>query len=45
MSTTSPQVLGERRPAFEAAMREALEPLSTRGVFDEQVTALAMILR
>ncbi len=45
MSTTSPQVLGDRRPAFEAAMREALEPLSTSGVFDEQVTALAMILR
>jgi SAM-dependent methyltransferase len=45
MSTTSPQVLGDRRPAFEAAMREALEPLSNGGVFDERVTALAMILR
>ncbi len=45
MSTTSPQVLGDRRPAFEAAMREALEPLSIGGVFDERVTALAMILR
>jgi SAM-dependent methyltransferase len=45
MSTTSPEVLGDRRPAFEAAMRDALEPLSTGGVFEEQITALAMILR
>jgi SAM-dependent methyltransferase len=45
MSTTSPEALGERRPAFEAAMREALEPLSTGGMFEEQVTASAMILR
>ncbi len=45
MSTTSPEVLGDRRPAFEAAMRDALEPLSTGGVFDERITALAMILR
>jgi SAM-dependent methyltransferase len=45
LSTTSPDVLGERRPAFEAAMREALEPLSAGGVFDERVTAIATILR
>jgi SAM-dependent methyltransferase len=45
MSTTSPEALGDRRPAFEAAMREALEPLSTGGIFHEQVTASAMILR
>lgn len=45
MSTTSPEVLGDRRTAFEAAMREALEPLATKGVFDEQVTATAMVLR
>jgi SAM-dependent methyltransferase len=44
LSTTSPEVLGERRPAFEAAMKEALEPLSAGGVFDEQVTAIATIL-
>lgn len=42
---TSPEVLGDRRPAFEAAMREGLEPLSTGGVFDEQMTAVAIILR
>jgi SAM-dependent methyltransferase len=45
LSTTSPEVLGERRPAFEAAMKEALDPLSSGGVFDEQVTAIATILR
>jgi SAM-dependent methyltransferase len=45
LSTTSPEVLGERRPAFEAAMQEALEPLSAGGMFDEQVTAIATILR
>jgi SAM-dependent methyltransferase len=45
LSTTSPEVLGSRRPAFEAAMREALEPLSVDGVFEEKVTAIATILR
>ncbi len=45
LSTTSPEVLGDRRPSFEAAMREELEPLSTGGVFEEQVTAIANILR
>lgn len=45
LSTTSPEVLGDRRPAFETAMREALEPLSDGGVFDEQVSAFATILR
>jgi SAM-dependent methyltransferase len=45
LSTTSPEVLGDRRPAFEAALREALDPLSVDGVFDEQVTAIATILR
>lgn len=45
LSTTSPEVLGDRRPAFEAAMREALEPLSDGGMFDEQVTAIATVFR
>lgn len=45
LSTTSPEVLGDRRPAFEAAMKTALEPLSQGGVFDEHVTAIATILR
>lgn len=45
LSTTSPDVLGDRRPAFESAMREALEPLSDNGVFEEQVTALATVFR
>ncbi len=45
LSTTSPEVLGDRRPAFEAAMRAELEPLSDEGAFDEQVTAIATIFR
>jgi SAM-dependent methyltransferase len=45
LSTTSPAVLGERRLAFEEALREALEPLSVGGIFDEEVTAVATILR
>lgn len=45
LSTTSPEVLGDRRLAFEAAMKEALEPLSAGGVFEEEVTAIATILR
>ena len=45
LSTTSPEVLGDRRPLFETALREALEPLSVDGVFDEEVTAIAAILR
>ncbi len=45
LSTTSPQVLGPRRPAFEAALQEALEPLAVNGVFEEKVTAIATILR
>ena len=45
LSTTSPEALGDRRPAFEVAMREALEPLSANGVFDERVIAIATVLR
>jgi SAM-dependent methyltransferase len=45
LSTTSPEVLGDRRPEFEAAMREALDPLSDDGAFDEQVTAIASVFR
>jgi len=45
LSTTSPKVLGDRRTDFEAAMSGALEPLSDGGVFEEQVTAYATILR
>lgn len=45
LSTTSPEVLGDRRPAFEAAMQEALEPLAAEGVFEEKVTAIATVLR
>jgi SAM-dependent methyltransferase len=44
-STTSPAVLGDRRPAFEAALREGWEPFSTNGIFEEEVRAVATILR
>jgi SAM-dependent methyltransferase len=45
LSTTSPEALGDRRAAFEVALREALEPLSANGVFDERVAAIATVLR
>jgi SAM-dependent methyltransferase len=45
LSTTSPEVLGARRPAFETALEEALTPLAVNGVFEENVTAIATILR
>jgi SAM-dependent methyltransferase len=45
LSVTSPATLGDRRPAFENEMREGLEPLSDGGVFVEQVTAIATVLR
>ena len=45
MSTTSPEALGDRRPGFEVAMHNALDPLSTAGIFDEEIKAVAMILR
>lgn len=43
MSNTSPTVLGDRRPAFEAAMAEVLEPFSANGVLDDMVVAGAIL--
>ncbi len=45
LSTTSPEVLGPRRPAFEAALREALLPFAVGGQLDEEVEAVATVLR
>ncbi len=42
-SITSPAVLGERRPAFEAEIRATLEPFAQDGVLQEQVVARATI--
>jgi SAM-dependent methyltransferase len=45
MSTTSPEVLGERREAFEIALRAALEPFAEGGTLAEQVNARAQVFR
>jgi hypothetical protein len=45
MSSTSPAVLGDRRPEFEAAMTKALEPFSDGGFLDEEVIARAYVVR
>jgi SAM-dependent methyltransferase len=42
-STSSPAILGERRPQFEAAVREALEPFATDGALEEEAVAKAAI--
>jgi SAM-dependent methyltransferase len=42
-SITSPAVLGERRPQFEAALKDALEPFAVDGTVEEEVVALATI--
>ncbi len=44
-STTSPAALGERRPAFEQALREGLARLSPTGEFSEFVEVDALIAR
>ncbi|HEX4228720.1 MAG TPA: class I SAM-dependent methyltransferase [Bryobacteraceae bacterium] len=42
-STSSPAVLGERRPQFEAALREALAPFAAQGALEEELVAKAAI--
>ncbi len=42
-SITSPAVLGERRPQFEAEMRAALEPYAQGGELEEEVVAKAAV--
>ncbi len=44
-STTSPAALGERRPAFEQALREGLAGLAPTGEFSEIVEVTALIAR
>ncbi len=44
-STTSPDTLGERRPAFERALRAGLARLSPAGEFSEIVEVSALIAR
>ncbi|MGA8027658.1 MAG: class I SAM-dependent methyltransferase [Bryobacteraceae bacterium] len=42
-SITSPAVLGERRPQFEAELRAALEPFARSGEIEEEVVAKATV--
>jgi SAM-dependent methyltransferase len=42
-STTSPAVLGERRPQFEAAVESALTPFATAGALEEELRVKATI--
>jgi SAM-dependent methyltransferase len=44
-SGSSPQRLGERRPAFEAALREALTPYAEGGRLSEVVEFVALIAK
>ena len=43
LSITSPAVIGERRPQFEAELRTALEPFAQKGTIEEEVVAKATI--
>jgi SAM-dependent methyltransferase len=44
-STTSPAVVGDQRPQFEAELRAALEPFAGRGDIEERLTVKATIFR
>jgi SAM-dependent methyltransferase len=43
LSTTSPEQLGAARPAFEAALRDALAPFTVDGAVSESVEAEALL--
>jgi len=45
LSTTSPAVLGRRRPDFVKALRQALEPFENSGVLREEIVARAVLFR
>jgi SAM-dependent methyltransferase len=44
-SNTSPEALGDRRHAFEAALTEALKPFAESGFLDEEIIAVATVIR
>jgi len=44
-SNTSPEVLGERCNSFEAALRAVLEPFAVGGSLDEEIVAVATVMR
>ena len=43
LSVTSPAILGERRPEFEAALRAALTPFATNGSLNEELLIKAVV--
>jgi hypothetical protein len=45
LSTCAPDRLGERRPAFEADLKEALQPLAVDGKFVEIAEMVALLAR
>lgn len=44
-SITSPSVLGERKPEFEAAIEEALTPFAKDGAIEEELAAKATVFQ
>jgi SAM-dependent methyltransferase len=44
-SNTSPEALGDRRHAFEAALTEVLKPFAASGFFDEEIMSVATVIR
>lgn len=44
-SNTSPEVLGDRRAAFESALAKVLEPYAVDGFLNEEIVAVATIMR
>jgi SAM-dependent methyltransferase len=44
-SNTSPEVLGERREEFEAALRQVLEPFAVDGYLCEELKPVATVIR
>jgi SAM-dependent methyltransferase len=44
-SNTSPEVLGDRRQAFEAAVMGVLEPFAVKGFLDEEIVSVATVMR
>lgn len=44
-SNTSPQVLAHRQAAFESELRKVLEPYATDGLLNEDIVAVATVMR
>src|SRR5579863_2205072 len=44
-STTSPEVLGDRRAAFESEIVKSLKPFARDGMLDEEITPVATVMK